>query len=106
MRVRAGGQKQRNAIMRGISQVGHQFPARPEDGRANRQFANLRDNGKVADQFAAATEIARGTDTNDVGPCFSKVLFGGFQKLGRPVHVPAALRRTLHLDAAQNLGLQ
>jgi hypothetical protein len=92
--------------MRGVAQVGRQLPTRPEDGRATRQFANLRDQGKVADKFAAATEIAGGGDTNDVGPCFSKVLFSGFQQLGRPVHVPAALRRTLHLDAAQNLGLQ
>jgi hypothetical protein len=33
------------------------------------------------------------------------VFFGGFQKLGRPMYVPPALRRPLHLDAAQNLGL-
>ena len=82
-----------------------QFPTRPENGGPTRQFANLRDNGKVADQFTAATEIPRGTDTNDVGVRFSEVLFGGFQQLGCPMHVPAALRRTLHLDAAQNLGL-
>ena len=67
MRVRAGGQQKRDAIMRGVGQVGRQFPARPENGGPTRQFANLRDNGKVADKFAAATEIARGTDTNDVG---------------------------------------
>jgi hypothetical protein len=34
------------------------------------------------------------------------VLFGGFQKLGRPVHMAAALRLALNLDAAQNPVLQ
>jgi hypothetical protein len=73
--------------------------------RAVRQYSYLCDKRKVADKFAAAAEIAGRGNTNDVGVRFSEVLFGGFQKLGRPMYVPPALRRTLHLDAAQNLGL-
>jgi hypothetical protein len=59
MRVRAGRQQKRQGVVRAVGQVGRQFPARPENGGATRQVANLRNNGKVADQFAAATEIAR-----------------------------------------------
>ena len=60
----------------------------------------------VATKFAAAAKIACGRHVNDIGTRFSQVLFGGFQKLGRPVHMAAALRLALNLDAAQNPVLQ
>ena len=106
MRVRAGGQQKRHATMRGVGQVGLQLPARRDRLRATRQFPDLCDKRKVAHKFAAAAEIACGRHVNDIGTRFSQVLFGGFQKLGRPVHMAAALRLALNLDAAQNPVLQ
>ena len=92
MRLRAGRKQQRDAVMRGVSEMCDQLSAGP-DGLWVRpaSLRHLGDEREVADKFAAAAEVACGRDADDIGRRLFQMGLGGFQKLGRAVHMALAV---------------
>ena len=106
MRIRAGRKQQRDAVMRGVSEMRGQLPAGPDGFGSARKLRHFGDKREVADQFAAAAEVARRRDADDIGPRLFQVILRGSQKLGRSMHVALAVGLAPHLEPVQDFGLQ
>ena len=92
--------------MRGVGEMRGQLAAGRNRFGTARQFRHLGDKREVADQFAAAPEVACGRDADDTGRASFRWAFQPISKARPPVHMalPWDSRRIASL--VQDLGLQ
>ena len=106
MRIRPGRKQQRDAVMRGVSEMCGQLSAGPDGFGSAWKLRHFGDKREVADEFAAAAEVSSRRDADDIG---HRLLSGEPQRIlkaRRAVHMALAVGFAAHSEPMQDFGLK